>query len=207
MRGFVPLVVCSTCFAVCSPFALADSVSVTGNVSFTPSSLTFAPPFATQADSGIFSAFAGGTVNYMLGTVPYIYGLPQTVEAFTITSGNNVLAFWDQVNAPVLFYDTSGNLDVTLNETGYYTFNGEAASEGIFDVSFNGNSPDGSTSNVAFLGTGGLLGPAPSIDLNAATPDPVVEASAVSPEPDSILLMGTGFLGLAGFARSRRRKS
>ena len=203
MRGLVRLVVCCTFLFVCSPFAFADSVTVTGNVSFTPSSLTFAPPFATQADSGIFSAFAGGTVNYMLGTVAYNYGIPQTEEAFTITSGSNVLAFYDQVNSPVLSYDASGNLDVMLNETGYYTFNGAYATEGVFDVALNGNSPDGSTSNVGFVGTGGLLGPAPALDLTGS--DPGAAGMGVAPEPGSCLLMGTGLLALGVLVRSRRR--
>ena len=205
MHGFARIVVCGTFLTVCSSFAVADSVSVTGNVSFTPSSLTFAPPFATQADSGVFSAFAGGSVNYMLGTVSYIYGLPQTEEAFTITSGNNVLAFYDQVNSPILSYDAGGNLDVTLDETGYYTFNGGTGYAGTFDLSFAGDSPNGSTSNVGFLGTGAFIGAAPIVNLNAPTPDPTANATAITPEPESFLLMGTGFLAVAGLVRRRRR--
>ena len=193
MRGLVGPVFCGILLSVCSSGAFADSVSITGNVSFTTTSLTFAPPFATQADSGIFSTFSGGTVNYMLGTVPYMNNVPGTEEAFSITSGGNVLAFWDENNSPSQSYDASGNLDVVLDETGYYTFNGGQVTDGYFDVVFNGDSPTGSTSNVGFLGTGALTGP-----------PPVFPATAITPEPGSFLLMGTGFLAMAGLVRRRR---
>ena len=193
MRGLVRPVFCGILLSVCSSVAFADSVGITGNVSFTPTSLTFAPPFATQTDSGIFSTFSGGTVNYMLGTVPYMNNVPGTEEAFSITSGTNVLAFFDENNSPSQSYGASGNLDVVLDETGYYTFNGGQATDGYFDVVFNGDSPMGSVSNVGFLGTGALTGPLPDFP-----------PTGVTPEPGSFLLMGTGFLAMAGLVRRRR---
>jgi len=192
MIGLVRLAVCSLFLVVCSPFAMADSLTVTGNVSFTPSSLTFAPPFATQADSGIFSQFSSGQVNYFLGTVPYTNGFPQTEEAFTITSNGtgDVLAFYAVVNSPTQSYDASGNLEVTLDETGYYTLNGGPELAGTFDLGFDGTSPSGSTANVPFLGTG---------ELTQAV------STAVAPEPGSFALLGTGFLALAVVVRTRRK--
>ncbi len=193
MNGLVRLAVCSTFLAVCAPAALADSVTVTGNVSFSPDSLTFAPPFATQTNTGLFAAFSGGTVNYLLGTVPYTLGLPQTVLAFTISNTHgDVLAFYDEMNAPVQSRDGSGNLNVTLNETGYYTLNGGGPLAGTFDLSFNGNTPSGSASNVPFLGTGSLL--VPTVPMMAA----------VTPEPNSLLLMSTGLFASALFSHKRR---
>lgn len=190
MNAFERLAVCGIFLVVCTPFALADSVSITGSVSFSQDSLTFAPPFATQTDSGIFSAFSGGTVNYLLGTVTYTQGFYQTTEAFTITANNgDVLAFYDQENSPVKSLGASGNLDILLNETGYYTINGGTAMAGTFDLGFDGTTPDGSTSDVGFAGTGSLLVPA---------------MTAVTPEPNSMALLGTGLLGTALLMRRRR---
>jgi hypothetical protein len=190
MTGLSRFLLCLVFLAVCSPFALADQLVVTGFVSFNQNSLSFAPPFATQADTGIFSSYSNGTVGYFLGTVPYTNGFPQTEEAFMINgSDGNTLTFYAQVNNPTQTIGADGNLDVTLDETGYYVINGGSPIAGTFDLSFNGTSPTGSTTNVMFTGTGSFT--------DAIT-------TGVAPEPGSFLLMGTGFLALAGLVRSRR---
>jgi hypothetical protein len=191
MTGLSRLFLCVVFVLFCSRLALADQLVVTGNVSFTQNSLSFAPPFATHSDTGFFSSYGTGTVNYFLGTVAYTNGFPQTVEAFSITNLNgDTLAFYAQVNNPTQSIGSDGNLDVTLDETGYYTINGGPALAGTFDLAFNGTSPTGSATNVQFVGTGELT-------------DAVL--AGVAPEPGSFLLMGTGFLAMAGLVRSRRR--
>ncbi len=198
MNGLARFVACSLFLVVCSSSALADSVSVSGNVSFDQTYLTFAPPFATKTNTGYFSEFSGGNVQYFLGTVPYSNGVPVTELAFSITSGNgDVLRFYDQVNSPVKSTDANGSLVVALNESGFYDINNGSAYAGYFDLTLYGTSADGASGNVAFLGTGALTDPPPPLPL----------ATDLAPEPTSILLLGTGFLGMATLVRTRSRRS
>jgi hypothetical protein len=182
-------------FFVAASAALADpvsgSINVSGHDTFTTSALTFISPFASLGDSGVFSGFTNGTVDYYLGTVPPLGGA-WNLKVFSVTDGSgNVLTFFDDHNAATPFTDSStGYLDLTLDETGYYTINGGPGMAGFIDVTFYGTSATGSTGEN-FSSSGGLLDPA-----------------GVAPEPSSYLLLGTAIFALAGaYFYSRRRAS
>lgn len=176
-----------------APLALADTaggvVNVSGHDAFTSTSLTFISPFASIGDSGFVSSFSNGTVDYLLGTVNYMDTISSPLEVFTITNGaGDVLAFFDTDNAASTSLDpTTGFLDITLDETGYYTLNGGPALAGFFNVNFAGNSANGSNGG-AFAGSGNVSNPI-----------------GIGPEPSSALLLGSALFGMAGFLYSRRR--
>ncbi len=194
MNGLARLVACSLFLVVCSATALADTVTVSGYVNFDQTYATFSAPFSTGTNTSYFSAFSNGTVVYLPGTIPYMYTvLNGNQETFTITDPNgDVLAYYNQSNSPSQSHDASGNLLVTLDESGYYTINGGQQQAGFFDLTLNGTSATGAAGNVLFTGVGGLDISSPTID--------------VTPEPMSFLLLGTGMLGAALLLRNRSRR-
>jgi hypothetical protein len=190
------LFVCSAFLAAASSFALADpipgTINVGGHDSFTSSSLTFISPFASTGDSGFFSSFSNGTVDYFLGTVNYMTSVDAPLAVFSITNDNgDVLAFYDTGNGAISTVDpATGLLDVTLDETGFYTLNGGPDLSGYFNLSLTGRSADGSDGGQAFTGSGALT-----------------QLLAAAPEPASDLLLGTALFGLAALLYTRPRRT
>lgn len=174
-----------------APFALADStvVNVSGHDAFNASSLTFITPFASIGDTGLASSFSNGTVDYLLGTVDYMDGV-SLLEVFTITNGSGgVLTFFDTHNGASSSIDSdTGFLNVTLDETGYYTLNGGPALAGFFNVTFDGNSVNGQSAGT-FAGSGGIFG-----------------AMGMAPEPPTALCLGSALFGITALLYARRRK-
>lgn len=171
-------------------FAYADtgSINVSGHDTFSLSSLTFISPFASTGDTGVLSGFTNGTVDYYLGTVDPL-GSANNLKVFSITDASgNVLTFYDNYNDATSFTDPStGDLDLTLDETGYYTINGGSALAGFIDVTFYGTSASGAA-DEDFTSSGGLI-------------DPV----SAAPEPSSSLLLGTALFAMAGGIFCSRR--
>lgn len=175
-----------------APFALADStvINISGHDTFTASSLTFITPFASVGDKGLASSFSDGTVDYLLGTVNYMDNV-SLLKVFTVTnSAGDVLTFFDTHNDATSVVDpATGFLNITLDETGYYSVNGGPAMSGYFDVTFPGNSADGQ-SGGSFLGSGGFR-----------------NALGIGPEPPTALYLGSALFGMAALLYVRRRKA
>lgn len=192
MNGLARATLCGLFLVVCSSPALADTLTISANVSFDQRNLSFAPPFTTGTNNtGIFAPFSGGTLNYYLGSVAYVDGVPQTELVFSIVnSTGDTLSYYDETNVATKSLDANGDLSVVMNDTGYYTIDGGAPIAGTLQVSFTGTTANGSDTLVPFLGEGGLAVPT---------------VIAATPEPGSVFLLGTGFLGMAAFLRSRAR--
>lgn len=193
MNRLAKLLACSTFLCVAGSIAKADvvtgGVEVSGGASYDYSSLSFVKPFATNQDTGLFAPFAGGTVDYLLGTVDYMDAIGAPLKTFTITNASgDVLTFYDVVNDPTQTLNPlTGFLDVYLQETGFYTINNGPVLAGTFNLQLSGSSVMGASMTV-FDGTG--------------------EASAFvgdAPEPASCFLMGSGLFGLAGLCAFKRR--
>lgn len=170
----------------------AGSLTVTGHDTFSTSALTFITPFAASGNGSVFSNFSNGSVNYLLGTVDP-FANAYNLNDFTITNSTGaVLSFWDDSNDAKAFTDpTTGYLDLSLYESGFYTINGGPALPGFVYVTFYGTSYTGAAFGEAFVATGGLFDP------------------PRTPEPSSLLLLGTALcaLGTAGYYVRRRRTS
>jgi hypothetical protein len=182
MKTFTKILTLAAALAVSTSFAYADptsEINFVGSDTFTSNSITFTGPGGLGAvdgtSTGLFSGFLALTPAYF-SNIPNLSGFSGT-ELLVSTSD-----FVDNLD----FYLTGVSDQVVggfllITGTGYFTESGFGA--------FSGDLPG--TIAIDTQGTGNTTFSASADTTN------------VTPEPSGLLLLGTGLIGAAGFARRK----
>lgn len=191
-----------SCLSVAHATPISGFFSANGTDNFTSSSITFDSAQVAGAISGTFASYLtdGTTISFLPGPLPYSNGfnaVPTSVyplgyaPLFTVTQNGETFTF-----------------DLTDYTAGYITngTNGCGMGSTCLDVTGDG----------FFSGTGALTGTSgpgtfvftsqyvPGQPINSITSfSASASAMAPTPEPASLALVGSGLLGIAGFARRK----
>ena len=190
MKSFAKIVALGAALAASSSLALADQISVAGNnVTYnnTTEQIFFCQAgtagctYVAGLGTGIFSPVSDGTVSFTTTTLNYGFTGPYTVPVFSISNNGVTDTFYAQ---SAVNNSADGFLDVT--GFGFYTDSALPGQDiaGMLRISTQEGDV---TTNVSFAATG------------------TTSTTAVTPEPNSLLLMGTGLIGAAGLLFMRRR--
>ncbi len=207
---FKSLVVLSALAISTATAAHADSISgyfsATGTDNFTSSTITFDGSAVAGQIGGTFANYLtdGNAINFLGGNLPYKNGVnmpPRSiypsgfVPIFSTTESGETFTFeMSQYNAG---YITDGSNGCTTGSTcldvtglGYFLASGPVnGTSGAATFSFTSQYVSGQ--------------PLDSITSFSASTAAAPGASAVTPEPTSLALLGTGLLGMFGVSRRK----
>lgn len=183
MNNFAKLAALGAVLAASAPLAFATPIS--GSVSVNEmvgGSVTF-------NDTSISFNPDSGRISNAMGTTSSYQGLLATLSNFTYATADGTTLF--------TVTDATGTLSYTLTDATVAFY---SASLGLLDVT-----GDGIFSQTGYSDTAGsfLL----TASNNGVTDFEITSTAAATPEPNSLLLMGTGLLGAAGLLVSRRRNA
>jgi hypothetical protein len=195
--------------AVAHATPVSGSFSIGGLDGFTSSTITFGAAAVGGTPLGTFSFLTGGLSGNPVTMFPTFPGTPlpfapgsQTVMsrlgvpnvlALTTTQSGITVDFY--LTDYTTTYDTTGHNSclvaecLTVSGDGFFTETGYTNSPGVFSFTTQETADDMSS---------GLMTP---------TTFSASGVAASTPEPSSLLLLGTGILGLAGIARGKMIKA
>ena len=182
MKSFNKILALGAVLAASSSVAFADTFNLTGYTSYNQNTttITFEGPYSSAFDTGVFSGLNSGAVNFVTPTVDYGTTGTYSAELFTIAGASESATFTGTGDT----FSYANNF--TIDETGYFTLSDGSVVNGVLDFTTQELSGSPVMTNVSFSAT---------------------EVTAVTPEPNSLVLMGTGLLAAAGMLFMRRRNA
>ena len=207
MKSFMTVLALGAVVAASSSLALADTISASGGASFNSTTIQFDPNFtvdATATTAGTPGGFFSGFNSINFTSMPLVYTTPASgypaggLFVFSVSNGSYTDSFYVTSAGSTLTTDKNNANYVDLNITGMGYF--------------SGGNMTGDLASDFFISTQGEPGPDGVYVANAATTSfsgtaTLTPPTSVTPEPNSLILMGTGLLAAAGMLFMRRRNA